>query len=143
MWKQTIPYQPDFVRKDRENSLTYVAAPYRTEIQTPKLDEFTLERQAIRQKSQSGEVNVLDSRHLERLPIREPSQDRYNDKRSGKHDCDEGTNDPKFKGAFKCKPTWIQVMWQNITITHARVMFENPSSTQTQDDEKNLLNQRI
>ena len=46
MRNQTIPYQFHFVRKDREDSLTYFGVPYRTEMQAPKLDEFTLERQA-------------------------------------------------------------------------------------------------
>ena len=37
MGKQTIPNQTNFVRKGREDSLTYFGAPYRTEIQRPKL----------------------------------------------------------------------------------------------------------
>ena len=36
----TIPDQSNFVRKDKEDSLTYFGFPYRTEMQTPKLDEF-------------------------------------------------------------------------------------------------------
>ena len=48
MGKQTIHNQNNFVRKDREDSFTYFGVPYRTEIQTPRLDEFTSERQGTR-----------------------------------------------------------------------------------------------
>ena len=48
MRKQTIPYHTNLVRKYRKDSLIYFAVPYRTEIQTPNLDELTTERQATR-----------------------------------------------------------------------------------------------
>ena len=68
--KQTIPNETNFVRKDREDSLTYFGVPYRTEMQTPRLGEFTSERQAMRKESQSRKVNSLDSIHLEREAIK-------------------------------------------------------------------------
>ena len=54
MGKQTIANQTNSVIKDREGSLTYFGVPYRTEMKTPKLYEFTLERQATRKESQVG-----------------------------------------------------------------------------------------
>ena len=34
-----------------------------------------------------------------------PSQDRYDDQRQGKCDCDERFKNPKFTGFFQGKPT--------------------------------------
>ena len=70
-------------------------------MQTSELDEFTPERQAARTKSQSWEVNSLDSKHLERQALRGPFLDRYHYKRSEKCDCNEGADDPIFTGYFQ------------------------------------------
>ena len=53
--KQTFHNQTNFVIKDREDSLKYYGVPYRTEMQTPRLDKFTSDRKATRIKSQVGE----------------------------------------------------------------------------------------
>ena len=89
MKNQTIPNQYIFVRKDREDSFMHFGVPYRTEMQTSKLDEVTPERQTTREKSQSMEMDGLVSKYLERQALREQSQDRYDGQRSGKCDCDE------------------------------------------------------
>ena len=65
MRNQTIPNQSNFARKDREDPSTYFRVPCRTEIQTPKLDEFTSERQITREKSQGRKMDSLDSKYLE------------------------------------------------------------------------------
>ena len=72
MRNQTIPIESNFVRKDREDSPTYFGVPYRLEIQIPKLEEFTSERQIIREKSQCREIDSLDSKYLERQALRKP-----------------------------------------------------------------------
>ena len=74
--------------ENREDSLTYFAVPYRTEMQTPRLVQFTLERQTTRKNCQNREMDSLDSKYLERKALGEPSQDRHDDMRSGK--CDYG-----------------------------------------------------
>ena len=135
--KQTIPNQANFVRKDRGDSLTYFGVPYITEMQTPKLDKFTSERQTTRKASQSKEVDSLDGKHLDRLAIIEPSQDMYHDQRSGKCDCNEGPNDLKFTGYFQGQANLdtgkVTGYYYN---THARVVFENALSTQAPNDKK-------
>ena len=94
-----------FVRKDREASLTYFGVPYRTGMQTPRLDEFTSERQVTRKTSPSREVSGLDSQHLERQALREPSQDRYNNQRSENKIVMRGPKIQNLQGTFKGKPT--------------------------------------
>ena len=60
-----------------------------------------MERQATRKGYQSREVNSLDSKHLDRKAIIEPSQDMYDDQRSEKQNCNKGPNDLKFTGYFQ------------------------------------------
>ena len=104
MGQQTTPNQTNFVRKNREDSITYFEVPYRTEMQTPKSDKFTPERQATRKGSPNKEVNGLDNKHLNGQAIIEHSLDRYDNPRSGRCDCNEGSNDLKFMGYFQGKP---------------------------------------
>ena len=70
-------------------------------MQTTKSDKFTSERQATRKGSQSREVDGLDSKHPDRQAIIEPSQDGYDNQRSGKCDCSEGPENLKFTGYFQ------------------------------------------
>ena len=74
----------------------------------------------------------------------DPSQDRYDDQRSGKHDCDERIKNPKLTGYFQGKANLtagkVAGYYYNI---HARVTFKNPPSKQGPEDETSLLNQRI
>ena len=58
MGRQTIPNHTNLVRKFRVDSLTYVVVLYRTEMQTPNLDEFTSERQATRKNLKVGKQMV-------------------------------------------------------------------------------------
>ena len=51
-------------------------------------------------KSQSREMDSLDSTYLEKKTLRHPFQDRYDDQRSGKWDHDERLKNPKFTGYF-------------------------------------------
>ena len=89
-------------------------------------------------------MNSLDSKYIEGQALRHPSQDRYDDQRSGKCDSNEGPDDLKFTGQFHGQANLdtgkVAGYYYNI---YTRVTFENPSSTQAQDDEKGLLNQRI
>ena len=130
MGEQAIPNQTNFVRKDRENSLTYFRLLYRTEMQINFRDKLQ------EKKSQSREVNSLDSKHLKMQALRKPPKDRYNSKRSGKHDCDEGPKNAKFTGYFQGQANLdtgkVEGYYHD---THARETFENPSSTQAPDNE--------
>ena len=81
MGKMTIPNQTNFVWKDREDSWTYFGVPYRTEMQTLIVRWIHFRETSHKRKSQSREVKCLDSKHLERQELREPSQDRYDDQR--------------------------------------------------------------
>ena len=74
-------------------------------MQTPKLDEFPLERQTTKEKSQNREMDSIGSKHIERQVLNKPSQDGYGDQRIGKHADDERLKNPKFTGYFKGKPT--------------------------------------
>ena len=46
-----IPNHSNFVTWDREDPSVYFEIPYKTEMQTPKLDEFSWERQIKRKIS--------------------------------------------------------------------------------------------
>ena len=46
-----IPNQSNFVIKDQEDPSAYFGVPYRSEIQTPKLDEFSSDKQIKRKIS--------------------------------------------------------------------------------------------
>ena len=111
MRNQTIPNQSNFVRKGEKTNQHIMEFPCQTEIQPPKIDELNSERQIIREKSQSKEINGLDSKYLERQALREPSLDRYDDQRLGKHVCDERLKNPKFTGYFCCV---IQISYKRI-----------------------------
>ena len=53
MRDQIIPNHSNFVTRDREDQLVHSEIPYKSEIQTPKLDEFSLQRQ-IKEKNIKG-----------------------------------------------------------------------------------------
>ena len=113
-------------------------------MQTPKLDEFTLERQVTREKSQNREMDGLDSKYLGRQALKEPSQDRYDDQRSGKCDYGERLKNSKFTGYFQGQAnidTGKAAGYYYNTLI--RVTFKQPSSNQAPDDEASLLNQII
>ena len=89
-------------------------------------------------------MDGLDGKFLERQAIRELSQDRYDDERSGKHDYDERLENLKITGYFHEQANLgtgkVAGYYYN---THTRVTFKHPSSNQAPDDETNLLNQII
>ena len=144
MGRQSIPSQNHLVRKEKEDSLTYFRLPYRKEMQTSRSDRFTSERKTTKMESQSGEINGLDSKHLIRQAIIEPSKDRYDDQGSERCDCNEGPNNLKLTGYFhgqaNLDTSKVTGYYYN---THAKVTLKNPLSTQVLDDQKSLLNQRI
>ena len=92
----------------------------------------SLQKVKLQEKgSQSREVNSLDGKHLDRQAIIQQSQDRYDDQRIGKHDCNEGPDDLKliayFQGQANLDTGKVAGYYYN---THAKVTFENPLSTQ-------------
>ena len=80
-------------------------------------------------------MDGLDSKYQERQALREPSQDRYDDQKSRKCNCDERIKNPKFTGYF-----WGQANLATGKLagyynnTHTRVTYENPMSNQVPDD---------
>ena len=104
----------------------------------------SLHREKSREKSQSREMGSLDNKYLEGKTLRDPSQDRYNDQRSGKNYCDERLKNPEYTGYFHGKVNLnadkVAGYYYN---THAKVTFENPPSNQALEDETSLLNQGI
>ena len=68
------------------------------------------------------------------------SQDRHDDKRSGKSNCDKRHENPKFTGYFQGQANLntgkVPGYYYN---THARVTFENPLSNQAPDDETSFV----
>ena len=67
-------------------------------MKTSSSDRFTSERQTMKMECQSREMNGLDGKQLIRQAIIEPTQDRYDDHRSERHDCNEMPDDLKLSG---------------------------------------------
>ena len=141
---QNISNQSNFAIRDGDNPSAYFEIPLKSEIQTPKLDKSSSERQIRREKSQSREMDSLDSKYLERHALREPSEDRHEIQRSGKHDSGEWLKHPKFTGYFQGQVNLnTGKMAGYYYNTNTRATFKNTLSKQAQDDEVRLLNQRI
>ena len=109
----------------------------------PKVDEFSSEIQIKREKYQGREMDNLNTHCLERQAIRDQSQDRNDDQRSRKCDCDERLKNPEFTGYFygqaNINTGKVAGHYYNI---HAKVTFENLPCNQALD-KTSLLNQRI
>ena len=58
MRDQIIPNQSNFVIRDREDPSAYFEIPYEMEIQTPKLDGFSSERQIKGKNLKVGKMTV-------------------------------------------------------------------------------------
>ena len=58
-----------------------------------------------REKSQGREMDGLDSKYAESQALRDPSQDRYDDQRSGNMIVIRSSKIKNSQGTFKGKPT--------------------------------------
>ena len=137
MRDQIILNYSNIVTRDREDPLRYFEIPYTSEIQTPKLDEFSSERQIKREKFQSREMDSLDNKYLGRQALRVSSQDRCDDQRWGKCDCNERSKNSEFTGYFHRKGNLntgkVAGYYYN---THAEVAFEKHPSNRASDDRR-------
>ena len=65
----------------------------------------SLQTNKSKEKSQDREMDGLDSKCLERQALRDPSQGRNDDQRSGKCNCNERPKIQNSQDTFMGKPT--------------------------------------